>query len=80
VRDDPDDAAKMKPLYDLLRQADRRLLAQERDTALSTELQKWARSPAVITSGALREVLDAISARLTTADTDNLVSIAAGHN
>lgn len=80
VRDHPDDAAKMKPLYDLLRQADRRLLAQERDTALSTELQQWARSPAVITSGALREVLDAISARLTTADTDNLVSIAAGHN
>ena len=54
----------MDPLYDLLREADVRLTAQESDTALSAKLQQWAQSPAVITSTALREALEAISARL----------------
>jgi HD-like signal output (HDOD) protein len=65
----------MDPLYDLLREADVRLTAQESDTALSAELQQWAQSPAVITSPALREVLEAISARLMAVETNNLVSM-----
>jgi uncharacterized protein (DUF305 family) len=75
VRAHPNETAKMDPLYDLLREADVRLTAQESDTALSAELQQWAQSPAVITSPALREVLEAISARLMAVETNNLVSM-----
>ena len=70
----------MDLLYDLLREADVRLAAQETDTALSAELQQWAQSPAVITSTALQEVLEAISARLMAIDTNNLVSTTARHH
>ena len=65
----------MDPLYDLLLEADVRLTAQESDTALSAELQQWAQTPAVITSPALREVLEAISARLIAAGANNLVRL-----
>ena len=75
VRAHPNEAAKMDPLYDLLLEADVRLTAQESDTALSAELQQWAQTPAVITSPALREVLEAISARLIAAGANNLVSL-----
>jgi uncharacterized protein (DUF305 family) len=80
VRAHPNETAKMDPLYDLLREADVRLTAQESDTALSAELQQWAQSPAVITSPALREVLEAISARLVAVETNNLVSMIPKHN
>ena len=80
VRAHPNETAKMDPLYDLLREADVRLTAQESDTALSAELQQWAQSPAVITSTALREVLEAISARLVAVETNNLVSMIPKHN
>ena len=70
----------MDPLYDLLREADGRLTAQEGDTALSAELQQWAQTPAVITSTALREVLEAISARLIANEANNLVSLQPQHN
>jgi hypothetical protein len=70
----------MDPLYDLLREADVRLTAQESDTALSAELQQWAQSPAVITSTALREALEAISARLMAVETNNLASMSPRHN
>jgi hypothetical protein len=70
----------MDPLYDLLREADVRLTAQEGDTALSAELQQWAQTPAVITSTALREVLEAISARLIANEANNLVRLQPQHN
>jgi hypothetical protein len=79
LRAHPDKAAEMDPLYDLLREADIRLTARESDTALSAELQQWAQSPAVITSTALHEVLEAISARLTAFDTNGLVSMTERH-
>ena len=75
LRAHPNETAKMDPLYDLLREADVRLTAQESATALSAELQQWAQSPAVITSTALREVLEAISARLIATEANNLVSL-----
>jgi uncharacterized protein (DUF305 family) len=80
VRAHPNEIAEVDPLYDLLREADGRLTAQESDTALSAELQQWAQSPAVITSTALREVLEAISARLVAVETNNLVSMIPKHN
>ncbi len=80
VRAHPNETAKMDPLYDLLREADVRLTAQESDTALSAELQQWAQSPAVITSTALREALEAISARLMAVETNNLASMSPRHN
>jgi hypothetical protein len=80
VRAHPNEIAEVDPLYDLLREADGRLTAQESDTALSAELQQWAQSPAVITSTALREVLEAISARLVAVETSNLVSMIPKHN
>ena len=80
VRAHPNEIAEVDPLYDLLREADGRLTAQESDTALSAELQQWAQSPAVITSTALREVLEAISARLVAVETNNLVSMIRKHN
>ena len=70
----------MDPLYDLLREADGRLTAQEGDTALSAELQQWAQTPAVITSTALREVLEAISARLIATEANSLVRLQPQHN
>ena len=70
----------MDLLYDLLREADARLNAQESDTALSAELQQWAQTRAVITSTALREVLEAISARLMAGDTNSLISVTARHH
>jgi hypothetical protein len=80
VRAHPNEIAEVDPLYDLLREADGRLTAQESDTALSAALQQWAQSPAVITSTALREVLEAISARLVAVETNNLVSMIPKHN
>jgi hypothetical protein len=80
VRAHPNETAKMDPLYDLLREADGRLTAQEGDTALSAELQQWAQTPAVITSTALREVLEAISARLIANEANNLVRLQPQHN
>ena len=80
LRAHPEKGAEMDLLYDLLREADVRLAAQETDTALSAELQQWAQSPAVITSTALQEVLEAISARLMAIDTNNLVSTTARHH
>jgi hypothetical protein len=80
VRAHPNETAKMDPLYDLLREADVRLTAQEGDTALSAELQQWAQTPAVITSTALREVLEAISARLIANEANNLVRLQPQHN
>ena len=80
VRAHPNETANMDPLYDLLREADVRLTAQESATALSAELQQWAQSPAVITSTALREVLEAISARLVAVETNNLVSMIPKHH
>lgn len=80
VRAHPNETAKMDPLYDLLRETDVRLTAQESDTALSAELQQWAQTPAVITSTALREVLEAISARLMAVETNNLVSMTPQNN
>jgi hypothetical protein len=79
VRAHPDKRAEMDPLYDLLREADLRLTARNRDTVLSAELQQWAQSPAVITSTALHAVLEAISARLVAGDTNSLVSMTARH-
>ena len=80
VRAHPNETAKMDPLYDLLREADVRLTAQEGDTALSAELQQWAQTPAVITSTALREVLEAISARLIATEANSLVRLQPQHN
>jgi hypothetical protein len=80
LRAHPDKAAEMDPLYDLLREADIRLTGRESDTALSAKLQQWAQSPAVITSTALHEVLEAISARLIAAEVNNLVNLQPQHN
>jgi hypothetical protein len=80
LRAHPDKAVEMDPLYDLLREADRRLTGRESDTALSAKLQQWAHSPAVITSTALHEVLEAISARLIAAEVNNLVNLQPQHN
>ena len=80
LRAHPDKAVEMDPLYDLLREADIRLTGRESDTALSAELQQWAQSPAVITSTALHEVLEAISARLIAAEVNNLVNLQPQHN
>ena len=80
LRAHPEKGAEMDLLYDLLREADVRFTAQESDTALSAELQQWAQSPAVITSTALQEVLEAISARLMAIDPNNLVSMTARHH
>ena len=80
LRAHPDKAVEMDPLYDLLREADIRLTGRESDTALSAKLQQWAQSPAVITSTALHEVLEAISARLIAAEVNNLVNLQPQHN